>query len=510
MECLLRQARRSGTVLAAAFWVLAAVILLYRLGDFPLKDWDEAIYAEVSREILRTGDIFTLYYNHDPFFDKPPLYFWVGHLAMRLLGFSEFSARLPGVLFGVLTLWATIRFGREVGGVGCGLASGTLLLSTAMFLENASRHASPDSLLLFLTVAALWAQWRGRRVPALRYVAVTLVGFAFLTKSAAAVPLLVILLLIHWLLADYRTWTLGAHVRAVLLLGAIVVPWYAVQTALHGFPFWWQHIGLMVWERATRTGFLYSRGSFYYVRFLIEQLTYLWPLGVMVLWMGVESRAWRQPARLPDFLRTHREVSLTLLLAITVPVVLFSAARNHTWWYILPAVPPLSVMGGLVLRNVARRMWYGMWRKALFGALLGLLVFNAVSHVTTALRDQIRNGIKVYGPQAQLAKKVATYAGAMGLENPVVFFPRDSPSIAAYIPFRVVFGPHYANNLNPGSLQVLSRRGIFLIDSTRAIGQVRRRTPVRVLEEGQGWALAVVSERETATLVGADGPRASR
>src|SRR5262249_32693657 len=112
-------------VLAATtvFWLVAGSVLLYRLGGFPLKDFDEAIYVAVAREMLRTGDYLTLHFNNGLFFDKPPLYFWTSALFIRVLGFSEFTSRLPGVLFGALTLWAIARWGRELGGIGCGLVS---------------------------------------------------------------------------------------------------------------------------------------------------------------------------------------------------------------------------------------------------------------------------------------------------------------------------------------------------------------------------------------------------
>lgn len=470
------------------FWGVAGLSLLYRLGDFPLKDWDEAIYAEVSREILRTGDFLTLHYNHEYYFNKPPLYFWVSQLVIRLLGFSELSSRLPGVLFGALTLWATIRFGKDLGGSICGYASGAILLSTAMFLENASRHASPDSLLLFLTVAALWVQWRGRHVPGMRYLAVALLGFAFLTKGAAAAPLFITLALIHWLLGDYRTWTPGAYCRAALLFGAIVLPWYAVQTVLHGIPFWHKHVYFMVWERATRADFLHSRGPLYYTRFLLEQLRYLWPLGAMLIWIAVERRR----GDLPVFLRAHKEASLTLLLAIVVPLVLFSAAKSHTWWYILPAVPPLCMVGGLTLETARRRLGQGMWRRVLFSTLVGVLAINGVSNATDALAGQIQNGLRVYGPQAQLAKRVPAYAAAMGMVKPIVIFPRESPSIAAYIPFRVVFDPHYPDRLISGAAALGSPPpDTFLLDKHQVIERLRRNVPITILEQARGWSLAV-------------------
>jgi 4-amino-4-deoxy-L-arabinose transferase-like glycosyltransferase len=476
-----------GLAATTAFWLLAGVVLLYRLGDFPLKDFDEAGYVEIAREMLRTGDYLTLHFNHSLFFEKPPLYFWASQLVIRMLGFSEFTSRLPGVLFGALTLWVTIRWGRDLGGIVCGLVSGSLLLSTAMFLENGSRHASHDSLLLFLTVAALWTQWRNRRSSEPAYGTVVLLGLAVLAKSAAAFPLFVIIGLLHWFLGDYRKWTRAAYLRGVLIFGLIVAPWYLIETIRHGVPFWQSHVGQMVWERTTRSGYLYDRGPLYYTRFLIAQLSYLWPLGVMALLMGAEAQMWRG-THLLESLRPRRELVLTFVLAILVPIVLFSAARNHTWWYILPSVPPLCLVGGLLFEEGRRRSGAGGWRRVLFWILAGLLLVSAAREVRTTLALQIRNGIVVYGPQAQLAKRVAHHASTLGISEAVVFFPTLSPSVAAYVTFPVVFDPDYAGRL----LEARSRGAIFVIDKRRAITPLLKLAPLTVLEEAGGWALALM------------------
>jgi 4-amino-4-deoxy-L-arabinose transferase-like glycosyltransferase len=470
-----------------AFWLVAGVVLLYRLGSFPLKDFDEAIYAEVAREMLRTGDYLTLYFNHSVFFEKPPLYFWTSQLVIRVLGFSEFSSRLPGVLFGGLTLWATMRWGRDLGGTACGLVSASLLLSTAMFLENGSRHATHDSLLLFLTAAALWAQWRSRRAAEPGYGIAVLLGLAVLAKSAAALPLFLILGLLHWLLGDYRTWTRAAYLGSLLVFGLIVAPWYLIETIRHGMPFWHSHLGQMVWERATRSGFLFDRGPTYYVRFLIAQLAYLWPLGVLALLVGTEARMWHR-THLIESLRVRRELVLTFALAIGVPIVLFSAARNHTWWYILPSVPPLCLVGGLLFEEGRRRSRAGGWRRLLFWTLAGLALVSAAWKVQSTLRLQIHNGIAVYGPQAQLAKRVSHHASALGIPQAVMLFPRFSPTVAAYVTFPVVFDPDYAARL----VEMSPREAIFVLDRRRAIAPLLERVRLTVLEETGGWTLALV------------------
>jgi 4-amino-4-deoxy-L-arabinose transferase-like glycosyltransferase len=480
--------------------VVASVLLLYRLGDFPLKDWDEAIYAEVSQEILRTGDLVTMHYNHGPYFNKPPLYFWVGHLVIRALGFSEFSSRLPGAVFGALALGATLGLGRALGGALCGWASATILLSTAMFLENGSRHASPDSLLLALSVGAVWAQWQARRAPRARLLPVALLALAVMTKGVGALPLVITLALLHALLGDHRTWRPRDYRWGAALFGGIVLPWYVAQTVLHGAAFWQKHVYFMVWRRATEVGFLYSRGPFYYTTFLVEQLAYLWPLAVVLIWIGLQRKVWRHPRRLVAQLREHREVGFTLLVSVGSPLLLFSLARNHTWWYILPAVPALCVAGGLVAAAAWRATRSTWMRRSGFVAMGVALLLGMGLNVRETVRGQVRNGIAVYGAPAAVAKQVGPVARRLGLKRPLVVFPADSPSIVAYVPFPVFFDPSFPRvwTLGPpilGNTVPTARDGLLLIAQRRSMAAPPSHLRAEVVAEHSGWVLVNVTQR---------------
>lgn len=57
--------------------VVALTILFWRLGEASLEDWDEAIYAQVSKEIVTRGDWITLHWSYENWFHKPPLFFWM-------------------------------------------------------------------------------------------------------------------------------------------------------------------------------------------------------------------------------------------------------------------------------------------------------------------------------------------------------------------------------------------------------------------------------------------------
>ena len=67
---------------AALYWIvpvlvaLSALIFFWHLGEGSLSDWDKAIYAQVSKEMVQSGDWLTPHYGFQPLFHKPPLLMW--------------------------------------------------------------------------------------------------------------------------------------------------------------------------------------------------------------------------------------------------------------------------------------------------------------------------------------------------------------------------------------------------------------------------------------------------
>ncbi|MDW8236447.1 MAG: glycosyltransferase family 39 protein [Bacteroidia bacterium] len=90
----------------ALFWSIG-------LGDVPLFDWDEVNFAECSREMRATGQYLYAQIGFLPFWEKPPLFFWLQSLSMELWGENAFGARFPNVLIAALTLWILYRIGRR-------------------------------------------------------------------------------------------------------------------------------------------------------------------------------------------------------------------------------------------------------------------------------------------------------------------------------------------------------------------------------------------------------------
>ena len=87
---------------------LAAILLFIPfLGRVHLFDWDEINFAEASREMIKMDDYTRVYINFKPFWEKPPMFFWMQSSAMKLFGVTEFAARFPNAICGIFTLIAS-------------------------------------------------------------------------------------------------------------------------------------------------------------------------------------------------------------------------------------------------------------------------------------------------------------------------------------------------------------------------------------------------------------------
>lgn len=93
--------------------LFAALLFIPFLGAVHLFDWDEINFAESAREMLATGDYFHVQINYQPFWEKPPLFFWLQAASMQLFGINEFAARLPNALCGIATLLVIFQVGRR-------------------------------------------------------------------------------------------------------------------------------------------------------------------------------------------------------------------------------------------------------------------------------------------------------------------------------------------------------------------------------------------------------------
>ena len=77
----MRLNKTSGILLIA---ICSALLFLPFLGRVHLFDWDEINFAECSREMIKLDDYTRVYVDYKPFWEKPPMFFWMQSTAMKV------------------------------------------------------------------------------------------------------------------------------------------------------------------------------------------------------------------------------------------------------------------------------------------------------------------------------------------------------------------------------------------------------------------------------------------
>ena len=209
--------------------VVAAGLYLLRLGQAPFLDPPEGFHAAVAHTIQLLGDWITMRIDGVPYFDKPPILYWLMTLSFSVAGPTEFAARLWPALGAVGTAAVTARLGVLLGGVRLGMLAGLMVIANlGMYLYG--RLVKPDMLFILCIVLAYAGfavayKGGGRWALALFY---TSLGAATMTKDVlgALGPLFVVGL--FFVLTRERPLAPWVPWWGILLLLGIAVPWYAV------------------------------------------------------------------------------------------------------------------------------------------------------------------------------------------------------------------------------------------------------------------------------------------
>jgi len=102
------------TIIVLVIAVLAALLFIPFLGHVHLFDWDEINFAEASREMIKMHDYTRVYIDFKPFWEKPPMFFWMQSTAMKIFGVNEFASRFPNAICGIFTLITVYLCGSRI------------------------------------------------------------------------------------------------------------------------------------------------------------------------------------------------------------------------------------------------------------------------------------------------------------------------------------------------------------------------------------------------------------
>ncbi len=211
---------------------LAALLTLLWLATLttrPLFNPDEGRYAEIPREMAAGGDWVIPHLNGLAYAEKPPLQYWATALSYRVLGTTEFAARLYSTLCALGTIFCVWLTARRLWSPEAGIRAAAVIGGMLMFVALGQLLTLDMSLTFYMTLslaAFLCAQASPCPKPVM-LLAWAATACGVLTKGlvAAAIPAAVLILYSIYS-RDFAPWRRLYLRWGMPLFLAITIPWH--------------------------------------------------------------------------------------------------------------------------------------------------------------------------------------------------------------------------------------------------------------------------------------------
>ncbi|HRX93509.1 MAG TPA: glycosyltransferase family 39 protein [Chitinophagaceae bacterium] len=237
----------SNKTLIGLLFIAAIILFVPFLGNVHLFDWDEINFAESSREMIATGDYTRVYIDFQPFWEKPPLFFWLQSLSMKIFGVNEFAARFPNAICGIATLIVLFLCGKKLFGKKFGLLW-ALAYAGSLFPNMYFKSGIIDpwfNLFIFLSLYFfILYHWKrngfdqvnlNRSLTAYALLSGLFMGLAILTKGQVALMIFFLVMGVYLVMNRFRFYFGGKHVLLFLLAMVLVTfIWYGYETIKNG------------------------------------------------------------------------------------------------------------------------------------------------------------------------------------------------------------------------------------------------------------------------------------
>ena len=326
--------------------IIGLVFFLPFLGSVHLFDWDEINFAESSREMLVSKNFFQVQINYEPFMEKPPLFFWLQSISMSIFGITEFAARFPNAIFGVLTMLTLFKIGKTLRSEVFGFI--WALVYFGSFLPNLYyKSGIIDPVFNYFIFCSIYYLIRlinldkGQEQNKFAALSGLFIGLAIITKGPVGLLLLMLVFGVYWALSRFKKL---ASVKSVLIfivtIFAVSFLWFGFELIQNG-P--WFIVEFVKYQIDLFTTPVAGHSQPFYYHFVVV-LIGCFPLSVIAL---------------PRFMRSKElgifEFEKWMKILFWVVMILFSISTTKIVHYSSMAYLPLSFLAANYLFKLYKK-----------------------------------------------------------------------------------------------------------------------------------------------------------
>lgn len=314
----------------------SATIFFFRINAFPLRNWDEAWYAEIAKNMAQGNySLIVPFWNGQYYFDKPPLYFWLTLPFFKFFGPGEWQARIVSVLSAVLATFLIYLIAKKIFNQRVGIFSIIVFLSLGQVVTR-FREGNLDALLVFLFLATFYFFLLSFEKKIFLLISGIFLGLGFLVKGWLLGLFPFCLMFFYLLLTERKFLSRLIPILIFSLIGSG----------------WWFILGFQKFGQRFLSWYLFHPASGYFIPKFDFSLNFLsslfrdlgfWLLPVLVFLISLKKLKLSQKSILFSFLGT------VLLFIFSLQFL-----SQKFGWYALPAYPLAALLVGYILEKLSR------------------------------------------------------------------------------------------------------------------------------------------------------------
>ncbi|UDG81125.1 Undecaprenyl phosphate-alpha-4-amino-4-deoxy-L-arabinose arabinosyl transferase [Candidatus Hartigia pinicola] len=330
---LYNQARKINISLLVLFFILT---YLLPLNSRLLWQPDETRYAEISREMLQSGNWIVPYMLDIRYFEKPVAGYWMNNISQIVFGHTNFAVRFSSVFCMVLSVLVIYRIAKKMWNNSHVAYVASFIYMSMFLVFSVGTYNVLDSMLSLWIAVSMYScilamKARGIKEKLSTWGSVGFAcGMAFMTKGFCALVIPVIVMLPVTLYQKRFIEMLKYGPVAIICAMFISFPWVLAvaqqEPDYWSYFFWIEHIKRFVSDDAQHVA-----PFWYYIPIIF--------LG-SIPWVGL------LPGALFKNLKECKsnENMFFLMSWFILPIFFFSISRGKLPTYMLPCMSPLALI----------------------------------------------------------------------------------------------------------------------------------------------------------------------